>query len=155
VSGLATSHATASSGRALDILVVDDDLAQLRLLQYLLKDLQLPHRLHYASDGKKALNFLHRQPPSEDAPRPDLILLDQNMPGMRGSEVLREIKTNAEISTIPVIVFSQSISPEDIAACYAERANAYIGKPADYEETRKLIAELDRFWTRIAKLPKV
>lgn len=139
--------------RAFNLLIVDDDIGQVRLLEVLMKELNQPHRLHHVPDGTKALDFLYSRPPYELAPRPQLILLDLNMAGMNGCEVLREIKGDPELRAIPVIILSSSQSRTDIDACYGERANAYISKPSDLDSNLQLLREIDRFWMQTARLP--
>jgi CheY-like chemotaxis protein len=142
-----------SSTRAFDLLVVDDDIGQVQLLQVLMKELGLPHRCHHAPDGKKALDFLHRRPPYENVPRPDLILLDLNMPGMNGHEVVRTIKSSPDLRTIPVIILSSSRNQADVDESYREGANAYINKPSDLESNLRTIQGIDRFWAQVVRLP--
>ena len=143
-----------STGKVRDLLVIDDDIGQVQLLRLLLTELGLPHRCHAVHDGRKALDFLHHQGSFGDAPRPDLILLDLNMPGMAGCEVLSRIKHDPELRNIPVIILSQSRDRADVIACYGERANAYIAKPADLDSNLELVQELERFWLQTASLPK-
>lgn len=140
-------------GRVFDLLIVDDDPVQLQLVQDLVRELGLLHRCHCVSDGGKALDLLRRRPPFEKAPRPDLILLDLNMPGMHGSEVLHRIKSDLELGSIPVIMLSSSEALQDVDACYREHANAYIQKPTDLESNLALLREIDRFWAELATVP--
>ena len=140
--------------RVCDLLVVDDDTAQLQLLQLLLRELELPHHCHNVTTGDAALDFLHRKPPYESAPRPHLILLDLNLPGKTGCDILREIKTDPDLRLIPVIIFSQSQSRADIQACYTEKANAYISKPTDLDSNIKIIEAIERFWLKSVQLPE-
>ena len=137
-------------GRVFDLLIVDDDPSQLRLVEVMIHDLGLQHRCHYASSGPKALDFLMRVYPFEHAPRPHLILLDLNMPGMDGCELLHLLKSNPSLLSIPVIVLSTSYAQQDVDSCYREHANAYVKKPADYEGTFNLLRDIDRFWAGTA-----
>jgi CheY-like chemotaxis protein len=141
-------------GRTCDLLIVDDDSAQLRLLQLLLKELDLPHHCHSVTNGDAALDFLHRRPPYESAPRPHLILLDLNLPGKSGCDILREIKSDPDLRVIPVIIFSQSRSKADIQACYSEKANAFISKPNDLDSNIKIIEAIEHFWLKSVQLPE-
>ncbi len=140
-------------GRVFDLLIVDDDPAQLQLAQSLLAELGLPHRCHHASDGPKAIDFLQRKHPFEEAPRPHLILMDLNMPGMDGCEVLRRVKSDAQLCAIPVIMFSSSQALQDVNAAYCGRANAYICKPTELEANLTLFRDIVRFWAEVAVLP--
>jgi two-component system response regulator len=142
-------------GRALDLLIVDDDVDQLKLVQTLITELGLQHRCHYAVSGREALDFLNCKSPFEEAPRPDLILLDLNMPGMNGCEVLRQVKSDVKLRSIPVIMLSSSKVLQDVNACYKEHANAFVSKPGDLESTLKLLRNIHRFWSEIALLPEL
>jgi two-component system, chemotaxis family, response regulator Rcp1 len=138
--------------RLFDLLVVDDEPAQLRLMQIVIKELGLRHRFHCATSAAVALDFLNRRAPFQDAPRPHLILLDVNMPGMNGCEVLQCIKQDPRFRSIPVIMLSNSQALNDIATCYGAHANAYICKPKDLAENLTVMRELSRFWFQTASL---
>jgi CheY-like chemotaxis protein len=140
-------------GRLLDLLIVDDDPAQLQVVQALLWELGLPHRCHYARSGDKALDFLNRRPPFEEVPRPNLILLDVNMPGMNGCEVLHQVKSDPQLRLIPVIMLSSSEALRDVNACYKEHANAYVNKPRDLDSALELLRDIDHFWADTVVLP--
>lgn len=135
-----------------DLLLVDDDLQQLRLLELSLQELRLPLRCHFVPNGDGALAFLERLPPYQDAPRPQLILMDLNLPGMNGCEVLRSIKSNPAIAAIPVIILSTSDSSEAVSECYYNHANAYITKPHDFFTSLDMVRTLHRFWFKTAVL---
>jgi len=139
--------------RSFDLLIVDDDAAQVLLLGLLLQELDLSHRYHHCSSGAETLDFLHRRPPFEQAPRPHLILLDLNMPGMDGCEVLRRVKSDPELRSIPVVMLSTSRSLEDVHACYDAHANAYIKKPTDLDSNVAMLRHLDQFWTDCELVP--
>jgi two-component system, chemotaxis family, response regulator Rcp1 len=145
------SCAAGDPGR--DLLIVDDDEAQACLFAHLLRKSGIPHRCHHATDGPKALEFLRRKGRYENAPKPQLIILDLNMPGMDGCAVLREIKADPELHCIPVIMFSLATCHDDFDRCYSERANACIRKPDDYEGTLNVVREIERFWFHTAQLP--
>jgi two-component system response regulator len=138
--------------RAFDLLIVDDDPDQVELIRIVIRELGLLHRCHHAANGSIALDFLNRRSPFEDAPRPHLILMDFNMPGMEACDVLRCIKGNSHLRSIPVIMLSSSQSLKDIDACYHEHANAWIQKPGDLDGSLQVIRELDRFWSETARL---
>ena len=129
-----------------DLLIVDDDIGQMRLLELLLRELGLAHRCHRALNGDAALSFLRKTPPYQDAPRPHLVLMDLNMPGMGGFEALRRIKSDPQLATIPVIILSSSRSAQDVDACYDNHANAYVVKPGDLDAAMAMVRSIDRFW---------
>jgi CheY-like chemotaxis protein len=133
-------------GRVFDLLIVDDDASQVGLLRTSLDELGLLHKCHHCSSGPQALDFVNRRPPFQGAPRPHLILLDLNMPGMDGCEVLRRIKSDPELCSIPVVMLSTSQALKDVNACYREHANAYIQKPGDLEGNLAFLRNLDQFW---------
>jgi len=130
-------------------LIVDDDLSQLHLVQALLRELNVSHECHYAANGPQALNFLNRRPPFERAPRPDLVLLDLDLPGMNGYQVLQHLKHDPNLRSIPTIILSSSRAIEDVNACYEEHANAFVQKPTDLDESLRVLEGIDRFWSRV------
>lgn len=136
--------------RSLRLLVVDDSTADLQLLEEAIVEYGLDAQIETALDGDAALARLR-----VEGPRPDLILLDLNMPRRNGREVLEELKQDAELRTIPVIIFSTSSSPFDVEDCYALHANSYLVKPVDFEGLGAIVQALDAFWVRQAELPGV
>jgi len=146
-------HSEQIPGKARDILIVDDDAVQMLVFRHLLQQLGCEHRCHSAENGLEALQFLRRQGAYGKAPKPELIILDLNMPGMNGCEVLVEIKRDPELRSIPVIMFSLCIDPKDVSRCYSEHANAYVQKPPDYQTTLKVVEQIERFWLQTATLP--
>ncbi|MBI3131565.1 MAG: response regulator [Acidobacteria bacterium] len=136
-----------------EILVVDDNPGDVRLIQESLKDGRVPNRIHAARDGEEALAFLRRQAPFESAPRPDLILLDLNMPKVGGLEVLRAIKASPEWKTIPTVILTTSMGNGDIKGCYEAQANAYLVKPTDLGTFSEMLSSIQSFWLTLATLP--
>lgn len=134
--------------RPLRLLVVDDSSADILLLQEAITEHGLRTDLHTALDGEQALAHLRGA-----GPRPDLVLLDLNMPRRNGHEVLRELKQDPSLRSIPVIIFSTSSSPSDIEDCYANHANSYLVKPVDFDGLGDIVRALDAFWVRQAELP--
>jgi CheY-like chemotaxis protein len=130
-------------------LVVDDNVHQFHLVRMLLQELKLPHLCYYAQDGVQALDFLNRRPPFGAAPRPDLVLLDFDLPGMNGCEVLHELKEDSSLRSIPTIILSGSRSPKDVNACYREHANAFVQKPMGLDDTIRVLESIDRFWSLV------
>lgn len=135
------------------ILVVDDNPTEFEALRNLMRSVPRPHELYSASHGLDALDFLRCRPPYVDARRPNLILLDINMPRMDGFEFLAEVKTDAELCVIPVIVLSESDSPQDIRKAYEGHANCYVQKPRNLERANRVIQAVEAFWMDVAILP--
>jgi two-component system, chemotaxis family, response regulator Rcp1 len=133
-----------------DLLIVDDDPIQAYLFEKVLLDLGLEHRCFHAGGGSQALDFVRRKSPFEKAPRPELIILDLNMPDMDGCAVLRELKADGDLRRIPVIMFSATETDEEFARCYNENANACVRKPQDFEGIRQVVREIERFWFHTA-----
>ncbi len=141
-----------SSIRLNEILLVEDNPGDVRLTQEGLKNTRTPHRLHVVEDGVEASDFLHRQGRYATAPRPDLIILDLNLPRKDGRELLRELKTNPSFRRIPVVVLTSSDADEDIYCAYDLHANCYITKPVDFKMFIKVVNAIEDFWFTIAKL---
>ena len=139
--------------RAFLILLVEDNPGDARLTLEALKESSAHNRLHHVADGVEAIDFLRRRGPHAAAPRPDLILLDLNLPRKSGREVLAEIKADAILRRIPVVVLTTSQSEEDVMTVYNLNANCYVTKPADLEDYLKTIRCLEEFWLRVARLP--
>lgn len=139
--------------KPIDVLLVEDNSADARLAEEALKESKSKIKLHVVKDGVEALEFLFRRGAYTAAPRPDLILLDLNLPRKSGREVLEEIKSSEALKRIPVVVLSSSQAEQDIIDSYARHANSYVTKPLDFEEFVKVIKSIDDFWFGTAKLP--
>ena len=137
----------------IEILLVEDNPADVRLTIETLKDEKIYNNLHVVSDGEEALAFLHRQGKYSKSVQPDLILLDLNLPKIDGREVLREIKNDDKLKNIPVVVLTISKSDEDILESYNLHANCYITKPVDLKQFVKVTKAIQDFWLTIVKLP--
>jgi chemotaxis family two-component system response regulator Rcp1 len=135
------------------IFLVEDNPADVRLTQEALSSGKIKHELHMARDGVEAMAFLRREGAFRKAPRPDLILLDLNLPRKNGQEVLFEIKTDPDLRTIPVIILTVSQTEEDIIKTYDLHANGYIVKPVDLEQFFTVIKQIKEFWISIVQLP--
>jgi chemotaxis family two-component system response regulator Rcp1 len=135
------------------ILLVEDNAADIRLTREALRDSKIANELHVARDGVEALDFLARRPPFEDAPRPDLIILDLNLPRKGGKEVLAELQADASLRSIPVAVLTTSSQEADIAQSYDLGANCYLTKPVDLDQFLKVVQTLDDFWLGMVRLP--
>lgn len=140
--------------RIADILLVEDNLADVRLTQEALKENKLRVNLHVANDGVEAMAFLKKQDQYANKPTPDLVLLDLNMPRKDGKEVLKEMKEDPMLNTIPVIILTVSKAEEDIALAYKYNVNCYITKPLDLEKFISVVKAIETFWLSIVTLPQ-
>jgi CheY-like chemotaxis protein len=139
--------------RPIEILLVEDNPGDVRLTKESLRDAKVHNNMAVASDGLEALAFLHREGKYAAVTRPDLILLDLNLPRMNGFEVLDAIKEDADLKRIPVVVLTTSQAEQDIIQSYNLYANAYVTKPVDLEQFIKVIKAIESFWFEIVKLP--
>jgi two-component system, chemotaxis family, response regulator Rcp1 len=139
---------------ALEVLLVEDSPGDVRLTREAFKDAKVHIDLNVASDGAEAMAFLNHEGKFVDAPRPDLILLDLNLPKKDGREVLKEIKENAALKCIPVVILTTSKSEADIMRSYEFHANCYIAKPVDLEGFLTVVKSIDNFWLSVVKLPR-
>jgi chemotaxis family two-component system response regulator Rcp1 len=144
---------TQDSCTPIEILLVEDNLADVRLTQETLKEEKLRNNLNVVSDGVEALAYLRREGGYADAVRPDLILLDLNLPRKDGREVLEEIKADHDLQTIPVVVLTMSDAERDILVSYHLHANCYIVKPLSLNEFSKVVKSIQDFWLTIVRLP--
>ena len=143
-----------SKGTPIKILLVEDNPADVRLTVEALKEGKITNNLSIARDGIEALDFLHRRGPFVDAPRPDLVLLDLNLPRKDGREVLAEIKEDENLKRIPVVVLTTSQAEEDILKTYNLHANCYISKPVDLGQFINVVRTIEDFWLTVVTLPK-
>ena len=137
----------------LRILLAEDNPADVRLLQEMLKESNVATELHVVPDGEEAIAFLRKRGRYADSPRPHLVLLDLNMPRRDGRSVLREVKADPELKRIPVIVLTTSQAEEDIRQSYDAHANCYVRKPTDYADFQEIFQKFERFWFTAAELP--
>ena len=138
----------------MEILLVDDNPGDVRLTEEALKYGMVENRLHTASDGVEALNFLRRLGRHADAPRPDIILLDLNMPRMNGRQLLAEIKEDSVLKKIPVVILTGSREMDDIVRTYDLHANCYVTKPIDFEQFIEMVKSITDFWLTVVILPQ-
>jgi chemotaxis family two-component system response regulator Rcp1 len=138
----------------IEVLLVEDSSGDVRLTREAFKDAKVHINLHVVSDGTKAMAFLLRQGEHANAPRPDLVLLDLNLPKKDGREVLQEIKESPTLKSIPVVILTTSASEADILRSYRLHANCYITKPVDLDGFLKVIKSIDSFWLSVVKLPR-
>ena len=140
-------------GDAIEVLLVEDNPGDVRLTREALRDGKVHNNLSVAPDGVEALAFLRREGKYADAPRPDVILLDLNLPKKDGREVLEEVKSDPALQSIPVVVLTSSEAERDIARAYALHANCYITKPVDLDQFITVVQSIESFWFSVVKLP--
>ena len=139
--------------RPIVILLVEDNPGDVRLTVEALKEGKVRNILHAVEDGEEAMKFLRRQETYEKAPRPDLVLLDLNLPKMNGREVLAAIKEDPDLRRIPVVILTVSKAEQDILKTYDLHANCYINKPVDLEQFLTVVQSIENFWLTVVKLP--
>ena len=139
--------------RPIEILLVEDNPGDMRLTKEALKEGKVYNNLHWAHDGVEALEFLRREGKHAKAPRPDIILLDLNLPKKDGREVLSVIKNDDQLKHIPVVVLTTSKAEEDVVRSYNLHANCYVTKPVDLEKFISVVHAIDRFWLTVVTLP--
>ena len=137
----------------IEILLVEDNPAEIRLTVEGLKEGRIANRLHSVTDGDMALDFLHRRGAYKSAPRPDLILLDLNLPGVDGRTVLRQIKEDPGLKVTPVVIITSSEAESDIVRSYEAHANCFISKPIDFAGFAQVIRSIESFWFTVVRLP--
>lgn len=138
------------SPRSLNVLLVEDSPTDAMMIGEIMSQSDVRNKLHLVEDGMQALEFLRREGDYRDAPRPDLILLDLQLPRKNGQEVLAEIKADESLRTIPVVVLSSSRAESDVLGAYRSFANSYVTKPIDYEDFADAMRLIERFWLRLA-----
>lgn len=144
---------TSSPMTPIEILLVEDNPGDARLAKEALKDSKLLNNIHHVEDGEQAMQFLRKEGDYQDAVRPDIILLDLNLPRKDGREVLADIKSDPDLKMIPVVVLTTSEAEQDIVQSYQLHANCYITKPVDLDKFLKIIDSMQEFWLSIVRLP--
>jgi CheY-like chemotaxis protein len=139
--------------RPIEILLIEDNPGEVRLTMEAFSEGKVLNAVHVAKDGVEAMAFLRQEGEFADAPRPDIILLDLNLPRMDGREVLAQIKISEGLRRIPVVILTTSSAEEDVLRTYDLHANCYITKPVDFDQFIKVIRSIEEFWLTIAKLP--
>jgi CheY-like chemotaxis protein len=139
---------------AIDVLLVDDDPGDTLMIREAFADNKVRNELACVADGVQAMQYLRRESEYANAPRPDLILLDLNLPRKDGREVLAEIKGDPQLATIPVVVLTTSHAEEDVLRSYQLHANAYVTKPVDFERFIQVVRQIDEFFVTVVKLPQ-
>jgi chemotaxis family two-component system response regulator Rcp1 len=143
-----------TNGSAIEVLLVEDSPGDVRLTREAFKDAKVHVNLHVASDGAEAMAYLNHEGKHAGSARPDLILLDLNLPRKDGREVLKEIKESPTLKFIPVVILTTSASEADIMRSYEFHANCYISKPVGLECFLKVVQSIDNFWLSVVKLPR-
>jgi CheY-like chemotaxis protein len=141
------------NAKSIDVLLVEDDPGDTLMIREAFEDNKVRNRLTCVTDGVQALEFLRREGSHAGAPRPDLILLDLNLPRKDGREVLAEIKADDDLRTIPVVILTTSQAEEDVLRSYELHANAYVTKPVDFERFIEVVRQIDNFFVTVVKLP--
>ena len=145
---------TRANSRSIEVLLVEDSPGDVRLTQEAFRSADPPINLHIATDGIEAVEFLRRNSgESVDAPRPDLILLDLNLPRLGGLEVLSIVKADQGLKTIPTVILTTSEAAEDVATCYKLQANSYLTKPVSFVEFENLVLSINDYWLKKSTLP--
>ncbi|GAB7106603.1 response regulator [Streptomyces phaeofaciens JCM 4814] len=145
---------TTPAAAPIDVLLVEDDPGDELMTREAFEDNKIGNTLHVARDGEEALDFLYRRGGFTDAPRPDLILLDLNLPKYDGRQVLEKIKSDPDLSHIPVVVLTTSAAEEDILRSYKLHANAYVTKPVDLDQFIAAVRQIDDFFVQVVRLPR-
>lgn len=145
---------TSPQPRPVEVLLVEDDAGDELMTREAFEDNKIGNTLHVVRDGLEALDFLYQREEHTEAPRPDLILLDLNLPKYDGRQVLEKIKSDPDLSCIPVVVLTTSAAEEDILRSYKLHANAYVTKPVDLEQFIKAVQQIDDFFVTVVKLPR-
>ena len=136
------------------ILLVEDQPVDVRLTEEVMKQGKVANELYVADDGEKAMQFLRKEGEYADKPRPDLVILDLNLPRMDGKEVLQAIKTDPDLLKIPVLILTTSAAERDVLDAYSHHVNAYITKPIDLDEFVGVVSSIEQFWLSIVRLPE-
>lgn len=135
------------------ILLVEDNSADARLVMEVFKDFKIKNKIYHTKDGVEAIDFLYKNENYKDAPKPDIILLDLNLPKKDGREVLKEIKKDHDLKSIPVVILTTSNSEDDVMKTYSNHANCYITKPVDFEPFVNVLESIEKFWLKMVQLP--
>jgi CheY-like chemotaxis protein len=144
---------TTPEPRLIEVLLVEDDPGDVLLTREAFEHQKVANRLHIVNNGEDAISFLRKQGQYADAPEPDLVLLDLNLPGMHGREVLAAVKEDPKLQTIPVVVLTTSEAEEDVLRSYQLHANAYVTKPVDFDRFMAVVRAIDEFFVSVVRLP--
>jgi two-component system, chemotaxis family, response regulator Rcp1 len=145
---------TWENSKPIEILLIEDNRADVRLTIEALKEAKIANRLTVLEDGVEAMAFLRREGQYAEAPRPDLMLLDLNLPRKDGREVLAEVKADPDLRRVPIVVLTTSQAEEDVLRAYNLHANCYITKPVDFRQFMKVVRSIEEFWLAVVRLPR-
>jgi len=145
---------TSEGTRAIDVLLVEDDPGDVLMTREAFEDYKVANNLYVVNDGVTAMEFLRKEGEHADAPTPDLVLLDLNLPRMDGREVLAALKEDPDLRRIPVVVLTTSEAEEDVLRSYSLHANAYVTKPVDFNRFIEVVRQIDEFFVTVVRLPK-
>lgn len=148
-----TSNMTQQKQQQAEILLVEDNPGDVKLTEKAFENANLLNNMHHAADGEEAMDFLHQRGEYEDAPKPDIVLLDLNLPKLNGDEVLKKIKDNEELRRIPVVMLTSSEAEEDIMSTYNLHANAYMTKPVEFSGFIDVVKKVEGFWFSVVRYP--
>jgi CheY-like chemotaxis protein len=140
--------------RQIEVLLVEDDPGDVMMTREAFHDYKLNNELHVVSDGAEAMAFLRQEGEYAGRPRPDLVLLDLNLPRMDGRQVLEAIKSDPELASIPVVVLTTSENEDDVLRSYSLHANAYVTKPVDFQRFIEVVRQIDDFFVTVVRLPR-
>ena len=143
-----------SNARPIDVLLIEDDPGDILITREAFEHHKIRNTLHVARDGQEGLDFLYQRGAHSDAPRPDLVLLDLNLPKYDGRQLLEQIKSDPALCLIPIVVLTTSAAEEDILRSYRLHANAYVTKPVGFQEFMDVIRQIDEFFVRVVRLPR-
>jgi CheY-like chemotaxis protein len=143
-----------TSLKSCDVLLVEDNPSDVYLTQEAFRRSRSESQIHVVEDGIQAMAFLRRELPYDSVPRPDLVLLDLNLPRKDGHKVLEEMKSDSDLSLIPVIVLTTSTAEADVHRCYESHANCYIAKPVDFDHFERVVQQIESFWFNVVTLPR-
>ena len=139
--------------KIVNILLVEDNPADARLIEEVFKDTNVNNKIYVVKDGVEAMDFLNKKNEYSDFPKPEMILLDLNLPRKDGREVLKEVKKNDELKSIPIVILTTSSAKEDVIKTYSNHANCYITKPVDFDQFLRVITAIEDFWLKVVELP--
>jgi chemotaxis family two-component system response regulator Rcp1 len=144
---------SADIGKPINLLIVEDNPGDVRLIREALREGRVRNKIYSVADGEEAMAYLYKQDNFSEAPRPDLILLDLNLPRKDGREVLAEIKSDKDLNSIPVVILTSSEAEKDILKAYDLNANCFITKPVELDQFLSVVRSIENFWLSVVKLP--